>query len=472
MTKYDYDIITIGLGPAGMAVSALGSEMGLKVCAIEKHRIGGECLNVGCIPSKALLRIAEMRHQVEKLGEMEMNSLPSPDLKDPFGKIAKDLAYINNNKTVGLIKKVDLRLGLGAASFVDAHTVEVGGEKLSARRIYIAAGTRPRILPITGMEGIDVLTNENIFSLKKVPESMVIIGGGAIGCEMAQAFARLGCRCAIVNAAPHLVPIGDPDASELLEEAFAKEGIQVYNARQITRIEKNASTVIVHTAQGEQITGERLLMAVGRQIDVSALNLEKAGVAVTQQGAIKVDKYLRTTQKNIFAVGDCNGHWQLSHAAMHQGMIAIMNSILPWPMKKNFHQFAVPWSVFTDPQISYVGMRESELKEKGMHYETTRVNYGDYGAAIAENVPVGFVKIFASHGGKIYGVSIVGEGSGEMINEWALVIQKKVRMHDILLLQHAFPTMGFLSKRVAEVWMMKKMGSSILRKICQWMFRR
>ena len=471
MARYDYDILTIGLGPAGMAVSAMGSAMGLKVCAIEKHKIGGECLNVGCIPSKALLRMAEARHIVEKLGEVAMTGLPSPALTDPFGKIAKDLDYIVNNKTVGMFSKVDLRLG-HTASFVDPQTVDVNGERITARRIYIAAGTRPRILPIPGLEGIEVLTNENIFHLDKVPQSMVIIGGGAIGCEMAQAFSRLGCRCAIVNAAPALVPIGDPEAGQLLEKAFIEEGIQVFNGRQITHIEKAGDGVIVHTVAGERIEGERLLMAVGRSVDLSALKLDRAGVETTPQGAIKVDKTLRTNQKHIFAVGDCNGHWQLSHAAMHQGMIAIMNSLLPWFAQRDFLSFTVPWSVFTDPQISYVGMRETELQQRGIAYDTVQVNYGDYGAAIAENVPTGFVKVFVSEYGRIYGVSIVGEGSGDMINEWALAIQKKIRLHDIMLLQHAFPTMGFLSKRVAEVWMMKKMGSSRLQKICQWLFRR
>lgn len=470
--KYDYDIITIGMGPAGMAVAGMGSEMGLKVCAVEKRSIGGECMNVGCIPSKALLRIAKTRHNVEKLAEMELRELPSPDIKDPFGKISRDLHYINENKTIVMIKKVDLRLSQGAASFVDPHTIEVGGEKITAQKIFIATGTRPRIPPIPGIENIDVLTNVNVFHQERVPQSMVIIGGGAIGCEMAQAFSRLGCRCTIINAAPHLIPVGDPDASAILEETFAAEGIQVYNQRNIARIEKTMEGVVVHTDAGEAITGERLLVAAGRSIDLSELKLANAGVTTTPQGAIKVDNYLRTSQKHIYAVGDCNGHFLFSHAAMHQGMIAIMNSMLPFWIKRNFKDYVVPWTVFTEPQISYVGMLEATLKEKSIAYETTQVNFSDYGAAIAENITTGFVKVFSSARGRIYGVSIVGEGSGEMINEWALAIQKKVRMHEIMMLQHAFPTMGFLSKRVTEVWMMKKMGSATLQKICQWLFRR
>ncbi|MBN1141622.1 MAG: NAD(P)/FAD-dependent oxidoreductase, partial [Deltaproteobacteria bacterium] len=453
-------------------VAAMGAEMGLKVCAIEQHRVGGECLNVGCIPSKALLRSAKTRHTVAGFsgGEPAGSSPPKPVA--PFEKIARDLKYINDHKTIGMFKKVELRLGQGAAAFIDPHTVEVGGERISARRIYIAVGTRPRLLPIPGLETVAVLTNENLFQLSQAPQSMVIIGGGAIGCEMAQAFSRLGCRCTIVQADPFLIPNGDPDAGQLLEKVFATEGIEVFNSRRIERIDQQESEVVVRTDRGESLRGERLLMAAGRQFDFQALKLERAGVETAPNGAILVDRYLRTSQKHIFAVGDCNGRWQLSHAAMHQGMIAIMNSLLPWKAKRDFLSYPVPWAVFTEPQISYVGRREQELKEQGVRYETIRVDYGDYGAAIAEDVATGFVKVFVGPAGKIHGVSIVGEGSGEMINEWALAIQNKIRLHDILFQQHAFPTMGFLSKRVAEVWMMKKMGSDTLRKICRWLFRR
>jgi len=184
-----------------------------------------------------------------------------------------------------------------------------------------------------------------------------------------------------------------------------------------------------------------------------------------------VDKYLRATRRNIYAVGDCNGYAQLSHAAMHQGMIALMNSMMPWCMRQNYRKFVVPWTVFTEPQCSHVGMRELELKKKGIRYEVVRSNYGDYGAAIAEAVDVGFVKAFVSPAGRIYGVYIVGEGSGEMINEWALAVQKRLRIHNIMMLQHSFPTMGFLTKRIGETWMMNRMKSKKAKSLCRFMFR-
>lgn len=470
--KYDYDVLTIGLGPAGMAVSVMASEMGLKVCAIERRKIGGECMNVGCIPSKSLLRIAKTRHAVAKFPEMELAQADAPAIGQPFQKIQGYLKYINDAKTMNMFDKVDLRLAEGDAEFVDPHTVKVGDKRITAQRIFIATGTRPAVPPIPGIDQVEYLTNENMFELESVPESMVIIGGGAIGCEMAQAFGRLGARISIVHMDPHLVPVGDEEGAALLQEKLEAEGIGVFNGRGITKIERDdEGMIVVHTDKGERLTGQRLLVAAGRRIELDALKLEKAGVKYTKRG-VTVDKHLRTSVKHIFGVGDCNGHHLLSHAAMHQGMIALMNAMMPGPMKMDFRKFVVPWTVFNEPQFSQVGMSEKELKEKGIAYETIKVKYDDYGAAIAEGIGVGFVKVFASKWGRVFGAVIVGEGSGEMINEWALIVQNKVRLHKVMMLQHSFPTMGFMSKRIAETWMMKRMkASGFLRKMAQFMYR-
>lgn len=468
--KWDYDLITIGLGPAGMAVSAMGSEMGLRVCAIEKNKIGGECMNVGCIPSKALLRMAKTRHQFDRLSEMELSDVSKPDVLKPFERIARSLDYINTNKNAAMFTKVDLVLEEGSAKFVDAHTVEVGGRKISAKRIYIAAGTRPAIPPIDGIDQIDLLTNENLFKLDAIPESMIIIGGGAIGTEMAQAFTRLGCRCSVVHLDPHLVVGAGPEAGQILEEVFENEKISVSHGVGIRKAEKTAEGVRMELENGEVIEGERLLVAAGRAPDYDALNLEAAGVDRTEKGFIKVNRHLRTTASNIYAVGDCNGHHLFSHAAMHQGMLALMNSMIPGPFKFRFKKFVVPWTVFTDPAISFVGETEEELKRRNVSYEVIQMNYDDYGAAIAEEIGVGFVRVLATRTGKVLGVTIVGEGSGEMINEWALIIQNKIRLHKVMFLQHSFPTMGFLSKRASEQWMMNRMESSFMKKMCQFFF--
>lgn len=466
---YDYDVCAIGLGPAGMAVSIMASHMGLKVLGIEQRALGGECMTVGCIPSKALLRIAKSRHLFKQLGtwSLEGGSLPHP--VKPFARIAAHIEYITDKKTRAMFDKVDLKLREGPASFVDRHTIAVGGKEYSAKRIFICTGTRPAIPPIPGISEVDPLTNETLFQLDEIPPRMIILGGGAIGCEMAQAFSRLGCKTTVVHMDAHLLPHADPGAGELLEGVFVDEGIGVYNGRTLTKVSREDGAVVVETDRGERLVGERLLIAAGRRHDFSALKLEKAGVDCDEKG-IRIDKALRTSRRNIYAPGDCNGVHLFSHAAMHQGMVALMNAMIPRPFKMNFRNYLVPWTVFTEPQISHVGATEKELQERGVSYEVVEERYADYGAAIAEGIAIGSVRALAGKTGRIYGVTIIGEGSGEMINEWGLAIQNRLRMHKIMFLQHSFPSMSFLTKRVSESWMMNRMKSPFLKAIVRRIF--
>jgi len=466
---FEYDLIVIGLGPAGMAVSIMGSEMGLKVCAIEKHKIGGECMNVGCIPSKSLLRMAQLRHNVGRAPEMGLGETPLPSVGDIFGKIQLFIEYINSAKTTRMFDKVDLVLGEGAAVFVDGHTVAVGDKHYRAKYIFICTGSRPAIPPVPGMDTVKILTNENVFAQDRVPESLTILGGGAIGCEMAQAFARLGTRkVRIVHMDANLLPFGDSDTGLFLEEIFKREGIEVYNGRKLIRVAQEGAEIAVYTDRDERLASLRLMVAAGRKWDLAGLKLENAGIKYSSKG-IAVDRYLRTTCRSVYAPGDGNGNVLLSHAAMHQGMLALMNCMMPRPLGFNFRRYVVPSTVFTDPPVSVVGMCETDLKKTGRRYEVVTSNYGDYGAAIAEGIGEGWVKAFIHPvTGRIYGARIVGEGSGEMIGEWALAIQKKIRIWDIMFLQHSFPTMSFLTKRVAETWMMNRMPS--LRRVMRCFF--
>lgn len=469
---YDYDILCIGLGPAGMAVSIMGSNMGLKVCAVEKHKIGGECMNVGCIPSKSLLRLAKNRHVSEKYDGTSLEKTIAPKVLNPFSRVRDYVTYINEKKTLGMFEKVDLVLGQGAATFVNKHTVEVGGRKISARRIFLGAGTRPMVPDIPGLKEFNPLTNETMFNLDKVPESLVVLGGGAIACEMAQAFSRLGSKVTMIIRGERLLRrVVSEAATDILEARFAEEGISILKETNVRQVDKIETGVRLHLDNGETLEAEHILAALGRRYDFSSLNLDKAGIEWSERTGIKVNNYLQTTAGSVYATGDCNGYALLSHAAMHQGMIALMNAMMPWPMKRNFKKFVVPWTVFTDPQISHVGMTVEELSELNIAFEEVTVKYEDYGAAIAEGVDEGFVTAYTNTTGKIYGVTIVGEGSGNMINEWGLAIQKGIRMHDIMLLQHSFPTMGFLSKRVSEQWMMGRMQSDFLKRITSTCFR-
>ncbi|MBE0635991.1 FAD-dependent oxidoreductase [Candidatus Bipolaricaulota bacterium] len=468
--RYDYDVGVIGLGPAGMAVSVMASNMGLRVLAIERRALGGECMNVGCIPSKALLQMAHVRHLFTRSSEFALEQVPHiPDPVDPFQTLGRHIQFINDRKTAKMFEKVDLKLGLGSASFVDPHTIAVGDVRHTAKRFFICTGTQPALPPIPGLDSVDVLTNETLFQLDSVPQSLLIIGGGAMGCEMAQAFKRLGSEVTIVHLDSHLLPHGDADAGRMLEDAFTREGIAVYNERNIRQVGVEGDCVVLKTDRNETFHGQRLLVAAGRQHDLSDLALENAGVEYSKAG-ILVNAHLRTTQRAIYAPGDCNGVFLFSHSAMHQGMIALMNAIAPWPVRFNYTKYVVPWTVFTDPPVAHVGWLERDLQKSGIDYEVHEEKYEDYGAAIAEGLAVGSVRAYVSKMGRIYGVRIIGAGAGEMINEWGLAIQNKMRLSKIMFLQHSFPSMSFLNKRVSERWMMKRMESPSLRSLVRWLY--
>ena len=267
--KYDFDIIVIGLGPAGMAVSVMGAEMGLRVCAIEKNKIGGECMNVGCIPSKGLLQSARVRHLFSRARDYGLEPVAPPKVLDSQALIRGHVRNINENKTLGMFSKVDLVLGEGAASFVDPHTVAVGDRRFTAKRIFVCVGTRPALPPVPGLDTVGALTNENIFDLDEVPPSLAVLGGGAIGVEMAQAFARLGSRVTLVHMDARLLPHGDAAAGEFAEAVFRDENIKVLNGHTLKKAEKTADGVLLVTDRGEEIRASRLLVGAGRRQDLS-----------------------------------------------------------------------------------------------------------------------------------------------------------------------------------------------------------
>jgi len=466
-----YDAIVIGMGPAGMAVSAMGSAMGLDILAVEERKVGGECLNVGCIPSKALLKASEVNFTAHDMGQFGIDSQcnMNTDTSQSLEVVREKVGKINNKKLMKTFEKVELLLNEGPAEFVDKHTIKINGKNYKAKKIFIATGTEPVIPPIPGIEKLNddqILTNLNIFNLEKIPGEMTVMGGGAIGTEMAQAFSRLGSKVTIVQMGDHLLPAGDGDAGAVLKEMFEKEGIKVYNSTKIEKIEEKDGLIYTYTDKGT-FTGEKLLVATGRKPFLEKLKLDNAGIAYNKQGII-VDRNLRTNKRHIYAIGDCNGLALLSHAAMHQGMLALMNAINPTPFKLKRNKYYVPWSVFTKPEVAQVGMKELEAREKGLKIEVIKRDFASYGRTVADGHPEGFIKVITTKRGKILGVTIVGETASEIIHEWILAIQKGLTMFDIMMMQHSFPTIAMLNKMVAEDWMMGKLKSPWIGKIARF----
>lgn len=457
------------MGPAGMAVTAMGSAMGLKILAIEPNKVGGECLNVGCIPSKGILKAAECLHNAQNTlkygiqGEFKMTG------GDPLQLVRDNVNGINNKKFLKTFEKADVIINKGGGKFVDSKTITVNGEQYTAKKIFIATGTEPFIPPIPGLNEVNKLTNVNLFEQKDVPESLTVIGGGAIGSEMAQAFSRLGSKVTLVQMDPHLIPIGDEEAGRLLEQEFEKEGIAVYNSTKIEKVTEEDGMIVTYTDKGT-FTSEKILVATGRKPVLDTLDLEKAGIKYDKKGII-TDKRLRTNRKNVYAIGDINGMAQLSHAAMHQGMLALMDAVSPVSVKKlKYKNYVLPWSVFTSPEIAQAGITEKQAKQKGIKHSVTKKEYRSYGLTVSVGKPEGFIKIIHTPGGKVLGATIVGENASELIHEWVLAMQYNIRMHNIMMTQHSFPSFSMLNKMVTEDWMMKKMKNTGLQKLIKWLF--
>ncbi len=462
-----YDILVIGMGPAGMAVTAMGSAMGLSVLAIEKDKIGGECLNSGCIPSKALLKAAETLQGVKNLAAYGIHGDFLLKEADPMAVVREKTRGINDRKFQQAFQRATLVQG--TAEFLDERTVRVNGEDHRAKKIFIATGTEPAIPPIPGLRDLpDLLTNMNLFEIEKMPRSLTIIGGGAVGSEMAQAFSRLGTKTALIHRDPHLIPSGDEEAGRVLEAVFAREGIEVRNGAEIGSVVREGEEVLLSSDKGS-LRSERLLVAAGRKPVLEPLHLDRAGVAFTPRG-ITVDGHMRTSRSHIYAVGDCNGHSLLTHAAMHQGMLALMHSLSPLPLPLlRRERYPVPWTVFTQPEISQVGVTEQEARERGLRHGVVRKEFRTYGRTVADGHPEGFIKIITGRGGRILGATIVGSGSGELIHEWTMAMQYGKRMHHVMMMQHAFPTMSMINKMITEDWMMGKMESPLVRKLIRMM---
>ena len=462
----EHDLIVIGMGPAGMAVTAMAANMELDVLAIEKHKVGGECLNYGCVPSKALLKAGEVNEVAENLKKYGINLSGKTEINNPLEIVRDKVGEISGSKTMKAFDRAKLIVDQGEAKFVDKKVVEVAGKKYTADKIFIATGTEPLIPPIPGLKDVSRLTNLNLFEQVDIPETLTIIGGGAIGSEMAQAFSRLGSKVNMFQIDDHLVPTGDEEAGRVLEEKFKKEGIGVHNSIGINEVEEKDGQIITHTDLGT-FKSDKILVATGRKAVLEPLKLDNAGIKYGKSG-IKVNRKLETNVKGVYAIGDCNGKALLSHAAMHQGMLALMNAINPTPIKQfNYDDYPVPWSVFTDPEIAQAGITEKEANEKGINYQIVKEKYEDYGRAITDGKPEGFVKAITNSKGKIYGVTIVGEQASELIHEWILAIQHDLSMFDIMMAQHSFPTISLMNKRVAEKWMMNKTDSGMIPKLAK-----
>ena len=462
--RFDRNIIVIGGGSAGLVTAYIAAAVKAKVTLVEKHKLGGDCLNTGCVPSKALIRSAKFLSHVARAEEFGVGTASAhADFGAVMERVQRVVREIEPHDSVERYTGLGVDVIEGSAKIVSPWEVELtrhngAKEKLSTRSIVIAAGARPFVPPIPGIEEVGYLTSDNVWDLRELPPRLVVLGGGPIGCELTQAFARFGSKVLQVEMLPRLMIREDPEVSDLVAARFRQEGVDVllnHKAKQFTI--ENGEKILIAEHEGPngknevRIPFDAVLVAVGRVANLKGYGLEEIGVATTR--TVDTNEFLQTTYPNIYAAGDVAGPYQFTHTAAHQAWYAAVNALFD-PFKKFRADYSViPWATFVEPEVARVGLNETDAKEKGIAYEVSRYDIDDLDRAIADSEAHGFIKVLTVPGkDRILGVTIVGEHAGDLIAEYVLAMKHGIGLNKILGTIHIYPTMAEANKYVAGVW--------------------
>jgi dihydrolipoamide dehydrogenase len=456
-TNFDRNLIVIGAGSAGLVTAYIAAAVKAKVTLIEKHKMGGECLYTGCVPSKALIRSAKFLAHVQRAKEFGFKSANVDyDFADVMERVQRVIKTIEPHDSVERYTELGVECIQGEAKIKTPWNIEVNGQTLTTKNIVIATGARPFIPPITGIEQVNYFTSDSIWNLRTLPKRLVILGGGPIGCELTQCFARFGSQVTQIEMLPRLLIREDEEISELIKEKFITENIYVrlnHKAKEI-RVENNANKLICEfKGEDASIEFDELLVAVGRKANTEGFGLEELNIPLTQQGTIQVNKYLQTIYPNIAACGDVAGPYQFTHTAAHQAWYTAVNSLFGRFKKFKADYTVIPWATFTDPEVARVGLNEQEARENNIAYEITTYGIDDLDRAIADEEAHGLVKVLTVPGkDKILGVTIVGEHAGDLITEYISAMKNNIGLNKILGTIHIYPTLAEANKFAAGVW--------------------
>jgi pyruvate/2-oxoglutarate dehydrogenase complex dihydrolipoamide dehydrogenase (E3) component len=442
------DLAIIGGGPGGLVVASVAAQLGLRVSLIEKEtRLGGDCLHTGCVPSKTLLHLAQVAQTTrEGVRDGLLSSMPDIDFGKAIERVNQVIETIQHHDDPERFRAYGCDVRFGKATFVSPHELAVEGEIIRARRFVVATGSTPAVPPIPGLEEAGYDTNETIFQRRQLPERLAVLGGGPIGVELAQAFARLGSRVTIIEMADRLLAMNDPAVSEALQHCLAAEGIEILTGVSAQSVRRDGDSRQLQLDNGNTVECERILVATGRRPVVHGLGLEEAGVTFSRRG-IDVDRRLRTSQKHIYAVGDVCGPLAFTHMAEYQAGIALANIAFRIPKKTDYR--VVPRVVYSDPEVATVGLNKAEAEAQGIRYDVAEFPMADIDRAITDNRTSGFARILISKG-RIIGASIIAPHAGELIHELALAMRVNVKVKEITELVHAYPTYAQVNRRTVN----------------------
>ncbi len=454
---FDTNLVVIGGGSAGLVTAYIAAAVKAKVTLIEKHKMGGDCLNTGCVPSKALIRSAKVKHTIDQAEKYGIRSAKAEvDFDQVFGRVQNVIKAIEPHDSVERYTELGVDCIEGHAEIISPFEVKVGERVITTKNIVIATGARPFVPPIEGLDQVPYLTSDTLWNITKQPKRLLVMGAGPIGCELAQAFGRLGSKVTVVDMAERMMPREDADVSELMQAVFEREGIKVLLKRKLVRFETQDSdyVAVMESESGvEMVSFDQVLVAVGRKPNTEGLGLENIGIETTAQGTVDVDAYLRTKFPNILACGDVAGPYQFTHTAAHQAWYAAVNGLVGQFKLFEVDYRVIPWATFTDPEVARVGLSEQEARDKGVDFEVTSYGIDDLDRAIADGQDQGFVKVITAKGSdRILGATIVGYHASDLITEFVSAMKHKVGLNKILGTIHIYPTVSEANKYVAGQW--------------------
>ena len=473
--QYDYDLLVLGGGAAGLVTASVAVNLGKRVALVEARKTGGECTWYGCIPSKALIKSASLVYNAGHLHRYNLAGKKVTGLRpeDGLKRVQKVVHTIYNHETPQVLEEKGITVIMGKGQFVDAHHVRVKGKIYSAKKFVIATGSEPLVPPIENIDSVPYLTNETVFSLKKSPASMIVLGGGAIGIEMGQAFQRLGTKVTVVEMLNRIIPGDDPELTGMLAKRLSDEGMTVLTGHKAVRVMQKGKqlelTVVNEKEKKRIVKAETLLVAVGRKPRVHGLGLEAAGVRY-DNGGLVLDKYLRTTVPHIFAAGDVAGPFLFSHMCEYQGITAATNAMLPVKRKVDYSH--VPWVTYTDPEIAHSGLTEEEAAEKyGTRIRVYKKSYADLDRGITDGTEFGLAKFITKKNGKLLGIHILGARAGELMHEAHAMKAMGIPFYKLSKVIHAYPSYSDMVRHPARDAYVDRIRNNPLVRLVQFFMR-
>lgn len=467
--RFDWDLVVVGAGSAGLVSSLIGTTLRARVALVERDRMGGDCLNTGCVPSKALIRTTRLLARIRNSRAYGIREASAEvDFAQVMDRVQRVVKTIEPHDSRERYASLGVECIEGEATLTSPYTVEVGGRTLRTRSIVVATGAAPLVPPIPGLDRVAYRTSETIWDLRTLPRTLLVLGGGAIGCELAQCFARLGSRVTQVEMLPRLLPREDEEVSELIARRFREEGIDVRAGHVARRVEPDGEgphrLICEHEGREIALPFDEILVALGRRPRVEGFGLEALGIGIASDRAIEVNEYLQTACPNVFACGDVAGPFQFTHVASHQAWYATVNALFRSVWRIPVDYSAIPWATFTDPEVARVGINALEARERGIAFETTRYPLSELDRAIADEAPEGWVEVLTAPGkDRVLGATVVGESAAEVITEFVSAMRHRRGLNKILGTIHIYPTLSEANRFAAGAWRRAHAPERLLR---------